>query len=144
MTIAEQVEVLRFFAVDFSRYASYEQLRLTVERSDPVPLHVAGFPYESPALSLFLTLLLAPGALGEQHCLSLEWVGVGGEVEARHAEPLDIPPDAVVSGPFPVSCMVNLAGLRFCAPGTCEARLSLDGERLQTLPVQVTAAAERS
>lgn len=141
MTLAEQTKVLRFFAVDLTRYSSYEDVRLVVERSDPVPLRVPEFPYEAPAMSVFATLMLDPGMLGGEHSVALEWVEVGGRVEARHEERLAIPADAVVSGSFPVSFVVNFQGLVFPVPGICEARLILDGETIEALPVEAVVGA---
>lgn len=141
MTIAEQTKVLRFFVVDLTLYSSYEDVRLVVERSDPVPLRVPEFPYEARALSVFATLMLEPSMLGGDHSVALKWVGVSGEVEARHEERLAIPVDAVVSGPFPVSFVVNFQGLGFSGPGTCEARLVLDGETVEAFPVEVAVGA---
>lgn len=137
MTIVERAKVLRFFAVDLSRFSSYADVRLVVERSDPVPLRAPSFPYSAPALSVFVTLLLDPAELGGEHGLSLEVVGPDGEVMAQRDETLALPATAVVSGAFPVSCVVNFEGLRFAGPGSCEVRLGLDGERLETLPVEV-------
>jgi Family of unknown function (DUF6941) len=141
MTIAEQTKVLRFFAVDLTLYPSYEDVRLVVERSDPVPLRVRELPYEAPALSVFATLMLGPNMLDGGHRVALEWVGIGGNVEARHEEELTIPDDVVVSGPFSISFVVNFQGLRFSAPGTYESRLILDGETVETLPVEVVIGA---
>jgi hypothetical protein len=139
MTIAERTKVLRFFAVDLSRYSSYEEVRLVVERSDPVPLLVPSFPYSPPALSVFVTLLLDPAELGGEHRLLLEVVGSDGKVVACRDEVFDLPADAVVSGAFPISLVVNFEGLRFTGPGTCEVQLGLDGEGLETLPVEIGA-----
>lgn len=139
MTTAERASVLRFFAVDLSRYSSYEEMRLVVERSDPVPLLVPGFPYSPPALSIFVTLLLDTVELGAAHRLLLEVIGPDGEVVAHREETFDLPDDAVVSSAFPISFVVNFEGLRFTEPGTCEVRLGLDGEGLEALPFEVGA-----
>jgi hypothetical protein len=144
MTIGERASVLRFFAVDLSRYSSYEEVRLVVERSDPVPLHVPDFPYSPPALSIFVTLLLDTVELGGSHRFSLEWAGSDDEVTARQDKVVGLPADAVVSGAFPVSFVVNFEGLRFDGPDTCEARLGLDGEGLEVLSVEVGVETARS
>jgi len=137
MAIAQRVKVLRFFAVDLTRYSSYDEVRLVVERGDPVPLRAPGFPYSPPALSVFATLLFEEVEIGTDHRLFLEWVGGDGEVQARQEETLTLPASTVVSGPFPISFVVNFEGLRVAGPGTCEARLGLDGERMEALPVEV-------
>lgn len=139
MSTFERTRILRFFAVDLSRYSSYGEARLVVERSDPVPLRAPGFPYMPPTLTVFVTLLLDVVDLGGRHRFSLEWVGIDGNVAGRREEILSLPPDAVVSGSFPVSFVVNFKGLWITGPGTCKVRLGLDGEELETLPVKVGA-----
>lgn len=141
MTIAERATVQRFFAVDLSRYSSYEEVRLVVEHSDPVPLRVPSFPYSPSALSVFMGLLLDPAELGVEHRLSLELIDSNAAPMARRDEAFDLPADVVVSGAFPISFVVNFEGLDFTGPGTCEARLGLDGEELETLSVEVEAEA---
>lgn len=137
MTGADRGSVLRFFVLDLSRYSSYEELRLVVERSDPLPLRVPALPYSPSALSVFATLLLDADELGCEHRLSLEWMSPDGDLAACQEETLDVPGDAVVSGSFPVSFVVNFAGLRLLSPGTYRARLMLDGKELESLPVEV-------
>jgi|GEM_PF-4326639 len=137
MTIAEHTRVQRFFAVDLTQYSSYTDVRLVVERSEPTPLRIREFPYEPLALSVFVTLLLDPSEIGADHTLSLEWLGQESEVEARREELLRLPADIVASEPISVSFIVNFEGLKFNSPGAREARLGLDGEEIETLPVEV-------
>lgn len=140
MSITKHVEVLRLFAIDFALYSAYEDMRLVVERSEPVPLAVREFPYRPPVLSVFAALMLDPRMLGEPHHFSIEWAGIDGNVDARLEQPLAVPHDAVVTGPFPISFLVNLEGLRVSGPGTCQLRLALDGEWVEALPVDVDLA----
>lgn len=139
MTIAERTKVQRFFAVDLSRYSSYDEVRLIVEHSDPVPLRVPGFSYSPAALSVFVALLLDPAELGAEHRLSLELVDSDAEVMAHREEAFDLPADTVVSGTFPISFVVNFQGLDFTGPGICTVWLGLDGEALGTLSIEVGA-----
>jgi hypothetical protein len=140
MSVAARTKVMRFFAVDLSQYA-YRDVRLVVERSDPVPLRAARLPYEPPLLSVFAVLLLDPSDVGErERRLTLEWLADRSVVMARQESPLRLFADIVASGPIPISVVINFRGLSFAQFGTYETRLSLDGEEIERLPVEVVSA----
>ncbi len=134
---SQQARVLRFFVVNLSCYPSYEDVRIVVERSEPLALRVPHLPYSPPVLTVFAVLLFDRGALGSENPLALEWANCDGTVTARREEVLRIPADAVVPDVFRVSFVANFLGLRLLEFGTYEAQLRLNGETLQVLPVDV-------
>lgn len=140
MALREHIRVVRFFAVDVAGYESYESVRNIVERADAVPIRAGNVPYAPLWLSVFALLALDADEGGRERRIGIEWVENTSKVMGNREDILRLPSDIAAPTGISISFVANFTDLVFDASESYHTSLTLDGEEIDRLSVDVVDA----